>query len=110
MYTVVDLFVVPFYLVVFTFLNTHCPSHTATVGSTEIDSGSDAITTSDTDASWTATHNITGAFVQSGVNITVSVEAVVDDQLCDPAFASLLVPGGQYTVANEDSGGCHSRK
>ncbi|CAI8003311.1 Usherin, partial [Geodia barretti] len=78
---------------VFTFLNTHCPSHTATVGSTEIDSASDAVTTSDTDASWTATHNITGAFVQSGVNITVSVEAVVDDQLCDPAFASLLVPG-----------------
>ena len=66
------------------------------MGSTEIDSASDAVTTSDTDASWTATHNITGAFVQSGVNITVSVEAVVDDQLCDPAFASLLVPGGQY--------------
>ncbi|CAI8003305.1 Phosphatidylinositol phosphatase PTPRQ [Geodia barretti] len=68
-------------------------NYTATVGSTEIDSASDAVTTSDTDASWTATHNITGAFVQSGVNITVSVEAVVDDQLCDPAFASLLVPG-----------------
>ena len=59
------------------------------MGSTEIAGESESVAST--------SHNITGDFVQSGVSITVSVEAVVGDQLCDPAFSSLLVDGGQLS-------------
>lgn len=71
-------------------------SHTATVETIEIASDSDSVGAT----GMTISHNITGDFIQSGVNITVSVEAINSDMLYDPVFLSVVVNGGEssYTL------------
>ena len=69
-------------------------SHTATVETTEIASDSDNVGAT----GMTISHNITGDFIQSGVNITVSVEAINSDMLCDPVFSSAVVSGGELIL------------
>ena len=61
----------------------------ATVTYIEIDSDSISIGDDIT------TYTLIGVFVQSGVNISVSVEAIFNDDYCDPVISDTLIDGGE---------------
>ena len=70
------------------------PVSTATVGTVVIASESVSLSESSLSGS-TMEYNVTGDFVQSGVTITVSVEAVMDSQVFSPVCSTYTIPGGQ---------------
>ena len=64
---------------------------TATVNSVVLEEGS--VTTTDLDVT------LMGEFVQSGVNISVEVQARIEDTACDPVSGSIEISGGTCVCA-----------